>query len=346
MIRLEKVQGIYCTDILDQPRALRDTVEGLIPLGRLDAVRDDLRTRGRSRIVLTGMGGSYQILHPLHLRLIEAGFDSIMVETSELLHSMPKLLSPTNVMIVVSQSGASAEIVRLMDHQESFYIGVSNTPVSPLATRSQITVLTRAGEEGGVSCKTAVTSLAALYWLGEHLTRADSTAARQVLETAAPAAEAYLSQWRDHVDFLVGALAGVKRVFFAGRGSSLAAVGLGAMVQKEAAHFHAEGMSSAALRHGPFEMLGPESFVVVFEGADNVRELNRRLVSDVLDTGAKASLCGVGTLEGPFALPPIHEAMRPILELLPAQMMSLALGYLQGREPGKLERITKVTTVE
>jgi hypothetical protein len=27
-------------------------------------------------------------------------------------------------------------------------------------------------------------------------------------------------------------------------------------------------------------------------------------------------------------------------------MMSLALGYLQGREPGKFERITKITTIE
>ena len=29
------------------------------------------------------------------------------------------------------------------------------------------------------------------------------------------------------------------------------------------------------------------------------------------------------------------------MELLPTQMMSLALGYLQGREQGKFERITK-----
>jgi glucosamine--fructose-6-phosphate aminotransferase (isomerizing) len=346
LITLEKVQGTYCTDILDQPRALRDTVAGLVPLTEVGAVRENPRAGRLHRIVLTGMGGSYQILHPLHLRLIASGFDSIMVETSELLHSMPQLLQPANVVIVVSQSGASAEIVRLMDRQGPLYIGISNTPASPLMARSRITVLTRAGEEGGVSCKTAVTSLAALYWLGEHLTQGDPAGARQVLEGAAPAVEAYLSKWREHVDSLVDSLAGVKHLFLAGRGSSLAAVGLGAMVQKEAAHFHAEGMSSAAVRHGPFEMLGPDSFVVVFEGTDNVREMNRRLVSDVQATGAKATLCGAGAPEGPFALPCTHEALRPILELLPTQMMSLALGYLQGREPGKFERITKVTTVE
>jgi glucosamine--fructose-6-phosphate aminotransferase (isomerizing) len=146
LITPEKIQGTYFTDILDQPRALRDTVAGLVPLPELEAVREDLRTRRLHRVVLTGMGGSYQILHPLHLHLIACGFDSIMVETSELLHSMPQLLHSQNVVIVVSQSGASAETVRLMDRQGPLYIGVSNTPESPLATRSGITLLTRAGD--------------------------------------------------------------------------------------------------------------------------------------------------------------------------------------------------------
>lgn len=346
MITVEKIQGNYWSDILNQPRALRDTVAGLGPLSELESVRENLLAGRLRRIVLTGMGGSYQILHPLHLRLIDGGFDSIMVETSELLYSLPALLNPRNVIIAVSQSGASAETVSLLNRKGPLYIGVSNTPASPLTTRADVTVLTSAGEEGGVACKTAVTSLAALYWVGQHLLQGDLKAARQVLETTAPAAEAYLSLWRDHVAALAEMLVDVKRVFLAGRGASLAAAGLGAMVQKEAAHFHGEGMSSAALRHGPLEMLGPDSFVLVFEGDDNVRQLNHNLVRDVLATGAGAALCGSSVSEGPLALPRIDSAMRPILELLPTQMMSLALGYLQGREPGKFERITKVTTVE
>jgi hypothetical protein len=84
----------------------------------------------------------------------------------------------------------------------------------------------------------------------------------------------------------------------------------------------------------------------VFEGDDDVRQLNHNLVRDVLATGARAAICGFSVSGGPFALPRADNAMRPILELLPTQMMSLALAYLQGREPGKFERITKVTTVE
>lgn len=92
-------------------------------------------------------------------------------------------------------------------------------------------------------------------------------------------------------------------------------------------------------------MLGPDCFVLVFEGADNVRALNRGLVRDVAETGARVALCGTGAV-GPFALPVAPDAVRPVLELLVPQMMSLALAYLGGREPGRFERITKVTTVE
>ena len=65
----------------------------------------------------------------------------------------------------------------------------------------------------------------------------------------------------------------------------------------------------------------------------------------ILETGADAALCGPGG-EGPFALPAVPEGVRPVLELLPPQMISLALAYLGGREPGRFERITKVTTTE
>ncbi|MDX2152107.1 MAG: SIS domain-containing protein [Bryobacteraceae bacterium] len=336
MISYEKLDGTYLRDVMAQPQALRDTVAGLEVVPGLGAVRENLRAGRLRRLVLTGMGGSYHLLVPLHLRLTAAGFDSILVETSELIHAMPALLDARNVVVVLSQSGASAEIVRLLEREGPLYLGVTNTPGSPLAEKAHEVVFTRAGVEGGVACKTSVTALIALDWVARHL-------AGEALEPVdlSGAAEEYLSRWWEHVDEMVRALEGAERAFFAGRGPSMAAVGLGAMLQKEAAHFHGEGMSSAALRHGPFEMLGAGSLVVVYEGEMGV-ELNRALVRDVLATGAKGFFCGPSAEPGPFRI----AAAEPVLELLPAQMLSLAAAYRAGREPGKFERITKVTAAE
>jgi glucosamine--fructose-6-phosphate aminotransferase (isomerizing) len=342
---LELLQCPYLRDLLDQPAAMERTVTGFSPVVELNSLSEDLRSGRFARVVLTGMGGSYHMLCPLHLRLTQAGFNSVLAETSELLDSLATLLTKALV-IALSQSGASAETVRLLDRRGPTIVGVTNTAESPLAQKADVTLLTRAGEEGGVACKTAVTSLAALEWLSAHLAGDDLGRARAELETAAPALETYLVHWKQHVQTLAGILKGIEHAFVVGRGRSLAAAGLGGMIQKEAAHVHGEGMSSAAFRHGPFEMLGPDCFVLVMEGDAEVAAKNRQLVDDVVATGARGALCGLQDSDGPFALPSAPSRIRPILELLPPQMMSLAFAYLKGREPGKFERITKVTTVE
>ena len=49
-------------------------------------------------------------------------------------------------------------------------------------------------------------------------------------------------------------------LFLVGRGTSLDAAGTGAVSIKEADDIHAEGMSSAAFRHGSLEMLREDIF--------------------------------------------------------------------------------------
>jgi len=135
-------------------------------------------------------------------------------------------------------------------------------------------------------------------------------------------------------------------LFLVGRGTSLAAVGVGGLIIKESAHFHAEGMSSPAFRHGPFEMLSAESFVGVFLGDARTAALNQRLCADIVRAGARAAMIEPGESGGPFCLPTAPERVRPILEMLPVEMISLALAANGGREAGKFERASKITTVE
>ena len=61
-----------------------------------------------------------------------------MVETSELLHYQSSFFQPETLIVAVSQSGRSAEAVRLLDMNggRAAIIAVTNTPGSPLALRS------------------------------------------------------------------------------------------------------------------------------------------------------------------------------------------------------------------
>jgi len=346
---LRIVEGPYLRDILDQPRALEETVRHLATTTAIEHVARRLRDGELRRVVLTGMGSSYLGLVPLHLRLVAAGLAPLTVESSELLHYQRPLLAAGTLLVLVSQSGRSAEILRLLEEVRGrgiLTIGISNTAASPLAREATALLLTRAGEEATVSCKTYLAAQAALAWLGEVLTGGDHEAARAALGEAAPGVASYLESWRSHVEWLAERLDGVRAVFYAGRGPSLAAAGSAGLITKESTHRPSEGMSSAAFRHGPMEMLDDAVFLLAFAGAAPTRALNEALVADARAAGARAFLAADDAAAPALRLPAVPDLARPTVELLPAEMITLALAALDGREAGRFERMAKVTATE
>jgi glutamine---fructose-6-phosphate transaminase (isomerizing) len=347
-VDLSVIEGEYLRDLLDQPRAIENTLETLDIPKPLSELAHRLQNGSFQRIVLTGMGSSFHALHPLNLQLIDHGFTAIMVETSELIHYRTRFFDPNTLLIAVSQSGQSAEMVRLaeVNRKRSAVIAVTNTPESAFAKQATAAVFTQAGREFSVSCKTYITALLALKWLGDTLSARDPKRSRRELSSAVPAVTAYLADWKDHVVRLANSLRGIRQLFLVGRGASLAAVGTGALIVKESDHFHAEGMSSAAFRHGPLEMLSEETFVAVFSGDDKTRDLNLRLLTDIQQGGGRAEVVGEDAALECFRLKDDRSSIRPILEILPVQMITLALAALAEREPGKFELARKVTTTE
>jgi glutamine---fructose-6-phosphate transaminase (isomerizing) len=345
---LRVIEGQYLQDLLDQPRALEDTFQTLERSKQLLDLASRLSRGKFQRIILTGMGSSFHALHPLSLQLIAHGFTAIMLETSELIHNNAHFFDPKTLIIAVSQSGRSAEMVRLaaVNRKRSAVIAVTNTPDSPLAEHATAALITQAGSEFSVSCKTFVAALMMLKWLGDILCQRDARQSRRELKNAAPAVASYMTGWKGYVASLTERLNRVRHLFLVGRGMSLAAVGTGALIVKESDHFHAEGMSSAAFRHGPFEMLSEEIFVVVFSGDAKTRELNHRLLTDIQNAGGRAELVGEDSSLECFRLADHGSYIRPILEILPIQMITLALAALAGREPGKFDLATKITTTE
>lgn len=342
------MEGEYLRDLLSQPESVRDTLSQLRPVPELEHAARDLANGRFRRIVLTGMGGSYHALYPLYLQLVNRGWPALLAETSELLGSMAEILDPDTLLIAASQSGRSAETVRLVDFgaRRPRLIGITNTPDSPLARQSDVMILTHAGAESSVSCKTYVATLTAVEWSAAALCGNDVNATVASLERAVPAMEQYLGKWREHVQALSAELDGTDDVFVTGRGASLAATGTGGLILKESTHVHAEGMSSAAFRHGPFEMLSDTVFVLVFEGSGATAVLNAGLVKDIREAGGRAALVSENAALDVFRLPGVPYAARPLAEILPVQMMSLALAAARGHEPGRFRLATKVTMVE
>ncbi len=336
----------YVDDLLNQPAAVRDTLDFLREQHLPDWIPEGLERQEYRRIVLTGMGASYHALHPLHQGLVGRGMDAQMIETSELVFGLSGLLRHDTLVIAVSQSGESAETVRLVDQKDRPFglLGVTNTPGSTLAERSDACILTRAGAEYSVSCKTYLSVITALAWLEPVLAGGLADERLSELEAIPQRIEEYLSGWQAHAASLKALLQNKQHLFLAGRGASLASAGCGGLIIKEASHVHAEGMSSAAFRHGPFEMTTAQSFVLVFAGRGQDAALNQQLAEDVIGAGGTAALVSENAQIPALRLPRAAEAARPMLEILPVQMMTIALAELNGRVPGKFDLSKKVTT--
>ncbi len=340
----------YINDILHQPQALQDTLTAFagMDFAPFSGCAAQLRSGKLRRVILTGMGSSFHALHPLYLALLRQGLPAFMLETSELVHHAPALLTRDSLVVAVSQSGASAEILNLLDRlpAQAALIGVTNTSGSPLAARAAALLLTQAGFENAVSCKTYVTALAAHVILEAALTGCDPAAALSGLEPVPEAVAAYLSGFSEYLEDLEQRLQGVQYLVLAGRGASLAAAGTGGLIIKEAAHFPAEGMSSAAYRHGPLNMASARTFVLVYEGLDPTRALNRNLLADIQKVGGLAALVETVPGRDVFHLSAAPLAALPMLEILPAQVLSVALANIHHHVPGQFTWGSKVTSTE
>lgn len=342
------VEGQYLRDILDQPRALNATLEHLEISPELAALGRALREGRFQRIVLTGMGASFHALHPLFLRLNAHGYTAVAVETSELVHSIARWFEPTTLTIAVSQSGQSAEIVRLVEENKrrAAMVGVTNAVSSPLALGANAALVTTAGKESSVSCKTYVTALMALHLLGDFFCGSDVSRTRDELAKISPVAASYLGAWKEHASEMAAELGRVRNLFLLGRGDSLAACGAGALIMKESVRRQAEGMSGAAFRHGPLEMVDAETFAVVFAGAESTRALQAQLVKDIRQAGGMTGWIAEDAAARAWNIPKAPAGLRPMFEILPVQMMTQALAAETGIEAGRFRRITKITTTE
>lgn len=342
----------YINDILSQPVVLRAALKNY-PVGRLAEAAQRLARGEFDRIVITGMGGSYSGTLPASEILAQTGLPVLWLDTADLIHYRMPQISPRTLLWVVSQSGFSAEIVRLLEmiapNPPAFVLGTTNNLNGPLAAASPVVLPLNAGDEFTVSTKTyintlAVTQLAALELAGQPL-----DAALAELGAAADAIEAYLDGMQAHVDQLKAGLGErYTRALLVGRGRSMAAVMTGSLILKEAAKVIIEGMSVAHFRHGPLELADENLTLLMFAGPEKTAGINRALAQEVSSFGGMVYWIStrVDEVLPTLLLPNVSELALPLVEILPLQMMTIAFGELNGVQPGIFRNIGKVTRSE
>jgi glutamine---fructose-6-phosphate transaminase (isomerizing) len=344
----------FIAEIACQPGALRRAAAGLeAQRSRLDALAG--AARGRAP-VFTGMGSSYDACYPAVTRLAGNGRPSLMLDAAELLHFRRAILGPSTLLVAVSQSGESAEVVRLADAvrqagEHPYVVAVTNGGTSTLAGLADLVLDTYAGEETGPSTMTFSGALVVLAAVAA-ITGGDKP--EDVAAEAGRAAFAIERLLEDQLlpDRLAAWLGDRRTVVILGRGPARAAAEMGALTLKEAAGIAVESLQTAQFRHGPLELAGPDLAAIVIATEPETLDLDVNLARELVDTRA-----GVLLVTGAAGDPGVPGAMRvgvggiggalaAAASIVPIQLLAWRLAIAGGRTPGSYTRATKVTTLE
>ena len=315
----------------------------------LAPVADAVAAQAYDRIVLSGMGSSYYAAYPAWLELVNRGLPAWSVTAAELLHGASSLVTKETLVWLTSQSGASAEVVALLKtmagSRPKTILGTTAQLDSPLGRGADTVLQLHIGAESTVSAGSYVATLAVQHLAVTQFAGGDVEPARRSLFDAAAALTTYLEDWRRRVERWESLLGLPERLFIIGRGRSLAAALTGSLIIKESARIAVEGMSAAQFRHGPLELADEHLTVIVLAGPERTRALNEKLAVELQEYGANVvwlaseAHSSLATVTMPLLPPPAA----PVAEIVPLQLLSLALASQSGVEPGVFRHIGKVT---
>ncbi len=362
-------------EIYEQPRAVRDTVQGRVSLDTgkvyldpMDISEDDLKSLTSIKIAAcgtswhAGLAGKYMLEQ---LARIPVDVDY----ASEFRYRDP-VLNETDLLIVISQSGETADTIAAMREAKQAgckVLAVCNVHGSMITREADGTILTHAGPEIGVASTKAFTAqMIALYlfalYLGEIRGNIDGERAKKLAQDLAelPLKIEQMLNDADLIEDLSKDFFRVQDFLYLGRGINFPVALEGALKLKEISYIHAEGYPAGEMKHGPNALIDEKLPVVVVNTKEvgnagselryekthsNIVEVKARdgIVISVLTEGDTMS---AKVSDHVIEIPPTSDLLGPVLSVVPLQLLSYHIAVRRGCDVDQPRNLAKSVTVE
>lgn len=347
-------------DILAQGRNLGNVVKHLYGPERANLEAAAELLRGGKPIAMVGVASAEYLCMPAEAYLGQKGQVAFTLCASEAVDYLIPALKHAGV-VINSRSGETIEVVRLaraLVENKIPFVALTNEPGSTLARLATRVVWANTRKDELVSINvvsgmmTATLALAAavvgeLDLLHPHFL-ALAGAMGGVVDRAVQGAEQSRMQLRSMFH-------GVRPLYLLYRGSAKGAAYCGRLALEEISRSPAVAMQAAEFRQGPNEVVDENFGAVVFVGSGKPGELSLALGRDILRTGGKVLLVGdvpADALTGKpgaymvFPNQGISDALRPVLDVVPMQVLAYEMALAKGLTPGNVRYITKVILSE
>jgi len=343
--------NIYEQDIFSQPDDIRQALRYYEAQDYAKRIETLAEKKFRS-ILLTGMGSSYCAAFNANTILRNHGISCTAIPASQLLYFETASISQDTLLVMISQSGYSGEIVELIQCLEPniMVVGLTNDPESPLGKRANLLLPLHVQPEQAVSTRTYLAPLALMHLFSHvfigHSSKEIFQDLYRALDYLAQSIQAFGTISREMETFL-----GLPPYLaLIGGGYSLTTAEAGALFIKEVAKYPSIAFDPGQFRHGPFEMIGQTFAAMLFANKGIGYESRLRLAADIAARGSKVVLVSDGDdLQSNDNILIIRQAyvsetLACIGNILPTQAFGNYVAKAKGLEVGTFLFSNKVTT--
>ncbi len=300
-------------------------------------------------IYITGSGTSYNAaLVAKYLWQKHAKIKTEPIISSELSFS-PDAVEPNSILIAVSQSGESADVleaVNIAKKSNAKILSIVNILTSSLAQESSLIMGMGCGPEIGVAATKSFTSqLSIIYKITERLCNGC------IKIDNARISDAVGVVLSDHskIKQVAKDLKEVTDIYILGRAVHYPIATESALKLKELAYIHAEGIPGGELKHGPLALMDSSVYVIIINPNDFTYNDTLTSAREIKARGAKI----IGISDKPsdvydywIAIPSIDEVFYPLIEIIPIQLLAYYSAIEKNTDPDYPRNLAKSVTVK
>jgi glucosamine--fructose-6-phosphate aminotransferase (isomerizing) len=355
-------------EIHEQPRAVADTIEGVIDSGvDVEGLFGDGASeafRNIDAVLLLASGTSYYAGLVAKYWIENVAQVPTHVELGHEYRYRESIPNPRQLIVTISQSGETLDTMEALKRAKELghkqTLSICNVRESAIPRASRFVFYTRAGTEIGVaSTKAFTTQLVALYTLALAIAksrgRLDAKAEAQAIEQLrfVPGSIQHALNLEPQIRVWAERFAPKQHALFLGRGIHYPIALEGALKLKEISYIHAEAYPAGELKHGPLALVDSTMPVVVIAPNDTLLEKLKSNMQEVRARGGE--LYVLADLDSHFSesegvhvirTPRYAGILSPIVHAIPVQLLAYHTALKRGTDVDKPRNLAKSVTVE
>ena len=363
-------------EIYEQPRSVRDTVQGRISLDSGQVFLDEMSNiteadfKRFSSIKIAACGTSWHAGLAGKYMIEQLARIPVDVDYASEFRYRNPVMDDNSLLLVISQSGETADTIAALREAKELgarVLAICNVQGSMIVREADGTILTHAGPEIGVASTKAFTGqMIALYLLGLYLGQlrgvlSEDEARFHAQELAElPVKLEHLLNDSDGIEELSKEFFRSTDFLYLGRGINFPVALEGALKLKEISYIHAEGYPAGEMKHGPNALIDerlPVLFINTREEGNRASELRyEKTHSNIVEVKAREGIVISVLTEGDsissmvsdhvIEIPAASDLLSPILSIIPLQLLAYHIAVRRGCDVDQPRNLAKSVTVE